>query len=231
MKELINIQNQLKSPKDQAGYSNRYKYRSLDNIISAVKPLLATEKCILTLSDEIVLVGERVYVKAKAEIIKDSTDKESVFNVVAYGYARESLTKPGMDESQLTGSASTYARKCALCGLLLIDDSSASDPDHAEYPRDETSKDQSSNNGNGAFDKAKKEIEENRKVLMDEIKGIRLQMEDSGYQFDKEEITFFKKLDEVKYAVPELKNKVIPKLKEKQKMWEDGQFPKDEVKK
>jgi len=229
MKELINIQNQLKSPKDQAGYSNRYKYRSLDKIISAVKPLLEIQNCILTLSDEIVLVGERVYVKAKAEIIKEDADKQSVFNVVAYGYARESLTKAGMDESQLTGSASTYARKCALCGLLLIDDSSASDPDHAEYPRNEETN-QTSGNSNGGFDKAKEEIEKKRIILMDEIKGIRLQMEDSGYQFDKDEINFFEKLETVKYAVPELKNKVIPKLKEKQKLWGDSQFPKDEVK-
>jgi len=225
MKELIIIQNKLKSPKDKDGYNKKYKHRSVDAIIEAVKPDLSELECLLTLSDEIVMFGERFYIKATAKISKGDVSEQ------AYGYAREALSHSLMSEPQLTGSSSTYARKTALCGLLLIDDSSSNDPDNADYPRNEEQPtNQSSNNGNDAFDKAKKEIEEQRKILMDEIKGIRLQMEDSGYQFDKDEITFFDKLDTVKYAVPELKNKVIPKLKEKQKLWEEGQFPDDKDK-
>lgn len=122
MKELIKIQNELKSPKTQAGYSNRYKYRKLDYILLVLKPMCEKLNVLITLDDSVIEVGGRVYLCSMATI-SNKDEKVSV-----KGWAREELSKNGMDVAQLTGSASTYSRKTALCNLLLIDDS-AEDPD------------------------------------------------------------------------------------------------------
>jgi len=120
MKELQEIQSKLKAPKNQQGQGVKYKYRSNESILQAVKPLL--NGAILTQSDEIVLIGDRYYVKATTTL---KTDTESVS---ATGYARESETsRTGLDLAQLTGSCSSYARKYSISGLLLIDDNK--DPD------------------------------------------------------------------------------------------------------
>lgn len=113
MKELTAIQMQLKAPKDEKNNFGGYSYRTAEKIYEAVKPLLG--ECQLVVSDDIVAVGERVYVKATATI---SNGTESV-SVTAF--AREEETKKGMDASQITGAASSYARKYAMCGLFLID--------------------------------------------------------------------------------------------------------------
>ena len=107
MKELIEIQKKLKAPKGQRNTFGNYNYRSAEDILEAVKPLCAEHGCQLTLSDAIELVGDRYYVRATARI---RTADETV-EVTAY--ARESASKKGMDESQITGSASSYARKYA----------------------------------------------------------------------------------------------------------------------
>lgn len=122
MKELAKIQQALKVPKSQRNNFGKYNYRSCEDILQAVKPHLG--ECVLTLSDRIQVIGERVYVVATAEITDPEGQKISV-----QGFARESLAKKGMDEAQITGSCSSYARKYALNGLLLIDESQA-DPDH-----------------------------------------------------------------------------------------------------
>ena len=127
MKELITIQNELKAPKGQYNSFGKYKYRSAEDILEAVKPLLAKTNCTLTLSDEIVQIGERYYVKATAQVKNDSGSEETV------AYAREEETKKGMDGAQVTGTASSYARKYALNGLFCIDDTK--DPDTDEYTR------------------------------------------------------------------------------------------------
>jgi len=119
MKNLIRIQKELKAPKGQYNNFGKYKYRSCEDILEAVKPLL--KDCLLTISDEIVLIGDRIYVKATAEF----TDGDYVKTVS--GFARESESKKGMDASQITGSASSYARKYALNGLFLIDDTKDAD--------------------------------------------------------------------------------------------------------
>lgn len=111
---LSDIQTNLKAPKGQMNTFGNYKYRSCEDILEAVKPLL--NGLVLTIGDEIILVGDRYYVKATAVI---SDGKESIINVA---YARESFEKKGMDSSQVTGATSSYARKYALNGLLLIDD-------------------------------------------------------------------------------------------------------------
>jgi hypothetical protein len=128
MKELVNIQAQLKAPKNQVNKFGGYKYRSCEDIMEAVKPLLSENNCTLTVCDDIVVVAERVYVKATATIRNASGETEQTT-----AFAREPLAKKGMDEPQVTGTASSYARKYALNGLLAIDDTK--DADTNEYKK------------------------------------------------------------------------------------------------
>ena len=121
MKELIEIQNELKAPKNQKNTFGKYMYRSAEDILEAVKPLLKKYNCHLTISDEMVVLGERYYVKATATLAKEG---ESISTTA---YAREEEDKKGFDSSQLTGSTSSYARKYALNGLFCIDDTKDSD--------------------------------------------------------------------------------------------------------
>ena len=123
MKKLIAIQHDLKAPKGNYNSFGKYKYRSCEDILEAVKPLLAREECTLTITDDIILVGDRFYIKATAKI----TDGTEAVEVSAF--ARESDEKKGMDSSQVTGTASSYARKYALNGLFLIDDTKDADTD------------------------------------------------------------------------------------------------------
>jgi hypothetical protein len=120
---LYKIQRELKAPKGQLNKFGNYKYRSCEDIVEAVKPLLHDFKYSLVISDDIVDVGGRIYVKASAQII----DEKGNLVASANGYAREAESKKGMDDSQITGSASSYARKYALNGLLAIDDTKDAD--------------------------------------------------------------------------------------------------------
>lgn len=122
MKELISIQSELKAPKTQVNKFGGYKYRKAEDILEAVKPLLAKQKCTLIITDDIVMVGNRIYVKATATIKNEKGEFET-----STGWAREEETKKGMDASQITGASSSYARKYALNGLLAIDDNQDSD--------------------------------------------------------------------------------------------------------
>ncbi|MCI7452376.1 MAG: ERF family protein [Prevotella sp.] len=122
MKELITIQSELKAPKTQVNRFGGYKYRKAEDILEAVKPLLAKQKCTLIISDDIVMIGNRIYVKATATIKNDKGECETTT-----GWAREEETKKGMDGSQITGASSSYARKYALNGLFAIDDNADSD--------------------------------------------------------------------------------------------------------
>ena len=122
--KLVNIQAELKAPKNQVNSFGKYKYRSAEDIIEAVKPILFKYQTALLISDEIVQVADRVYVKATAMLI-DETNEE--LPVKVYGWAREEEVKKGMDAAQITGSASSYARKYALNGLFAIDDTKDAD--------------------------------------------------------------------------------------------------------
>ena len=122
MKELIEIQNKLKAPKGQYNSFGKYKYRSCEDILEALKPHLFSYKCQLTISDEMVAVGERIYVKAVATLTNSAGEA-----VTTTAFAREEETKKGMDASQVTGAASSYARKYALNGMFCIDDTKDSD--------------------------------------------------------------------------------------------------------
>lgn len=119
--KLQHIQATLKAPKGQRNQFGKYNYRSLEDIVEAVKPLLAELGAYILLSDQIVQVGERYYVQARA-VLSDGADEIAVL-----GYAREPLSRKGMDESQITGAASSYARKYAVNGLLAIDDTKDAD--------------------------------------------------------------------------------------------------------
>lgn len=122
MKELIVIQSELKAPKSQFNKFGGYKYRKAEDILEAVKPLLNKQKCTLTITDDIVMVGNRIYVKATATIKNEKGEYETTT-----GWAREEETKKGMDGSQITGASSSYARKYALNGLFAIDDNADTD--------------------------------------------------------------------------------------------------------
>ncbi len=123
MKHLMAIQKELKAPKGNYNSFGKYKYRSCEDILEAVKPLCIKNESVLTISDELCQIGERYYIKATATL----KTPEQEFAVT--GYARESETKKGMDDSQITGTASSYARKYALNGLFCIDDTKDADTD------------------------------------------------------------------------------------------------------
>lgn len=123
--KLMNIQQELKAPKSQYNSFGKYKYRSCEDILESVKPLLEKYKVTIILTDKLEQIGERYYIRAKAILI-DTETNNSIENTA---YAREEETKKGMDGSQITGTSSSYARKYALNGLLLIDDTKDADTD------------------------------------------------------------------------------------------------------
>jgi len=121
--KLGKIQSQLKAPKNQYNAFGKYSYRSCEDILEALKPLLAETKTILTIADDIVQITDRYYIKATATLVDIETGKK----IETSALAREEENKKGMDASQITGSASSYARKYALNGLFCIDDTKDSD--------------------------------------------------------------------------------------------------------
>ena len=122
-KKLATVQTELRAPKNQFNEFSNFNYRSCEDILNAVKPLLSKVGAIVGLSDEIEQIGERYYIKATAAFY----DVETGEAIKAQAYAREQQTKKGMDESQITGAASSYARKYALNGLFAIDNTKDAD--------------------------------------------------------------------------------------------------------
>lgn len=122
MNEMVYIQTRLNAPKNQRNSFGNYNYRSCEDILEALKPLLKEKNCTLTISDDIVQVADRIYVKATATL---TTPTGQSFSTTAF--AREAISKKGMDDSQVTGATSSYARKYALNGLFCIDDNKDAD--------------------------------------------------------------------------------------------------------
>lgn len=120
---LVQIQSRLKAPKDLVNKFGGYKYRSAESILEALKPLLNEFGCYLTISDSVELIGDRFYIKSTATL------SDGVDSIVNTAYAREELSKKGMDASQITGATSSYCRKYCLNGLFLIDDTKDADSD------------------------------------------------------------------------------------------------------
>lgn len=123
--KLMKIQIELKAPKNLYNSFGNYNYRNAESILEALKPFEKKYKVTITICDEMVGILDRVYVKA----IVSLKDIESDSEICSVAYARESLTKKGMDDSQITGTASSYARKYALSGLFLLDDTKDADSD------------------------------------------------------------------------------------------------------
>lgn len=144
--KLSNIQQELKAPKNQYNSFGGYSYRSCEDILEAVKPLLKEYKCVLQLEDYLENIGNRYYVRAIAKLIDaekpyiEDDEMCAVNCITNSAYAREEETKKGMDGSQITGASSSYARKYALNGLFLIDDVKDSDTTNTGDKEDVSSK-------------------------------------------------------------------------------------------
>lgn len=130
--KLLNIQNELKAPKNQFNKFGNYKYRNAEDILEAVKPICLKYKAVINVKDKIIQFGDRYYVEATAYITDVEKPGDYIDN---QAYAREEESKKGMDSSQVTGATSSYARKYALNGLLCIDDTK--DTDSEEYQKSE----------------------------------------------------------------------------------------------
>ena len=152
---LMAVQAELKAPKGQHNSFGKYDYRSAEDIIEAVKPLLKENGLFLTMSDDIVQIGDRYYVKATVSV----TDIVTGESVQTSALAREAAQKKGMDESQVTGTASSYARKYALNGLFAIDDTKDADTDQYKQQTNQTAQ-----NGAGRARKLKAPDEEMNKA-------------------------------------------------------------------
>lgn len=152
--KLLNIQAELKAPKNQYNEFGKYHYRSCEDILEGLKPLLKKYKATLTISDNIVQIGNRYYIESTATLI-DVENETSLLNrqgvISVSAYAREDEQKKGMDLSQLTGSTSSYARKYALNGLFAIDDTKDSD----------ATNNHGKNQGQAPADENKQAIEDN----------------------------------------------------------------------
>lgn len=133
IKRFIAFQNELKAPKSQYNSFGKYNYRSAEDILEAVKPLEAKHNILIFVSDDVEMCGNRIYVKATATAVDANGESEPI---KATAFARESETKKGMDDSQITGTASSYARKYALNGLLCIDDTKDADTDQYRNQQD-----------------------------------------------------------------------------------------------
>lgn len=152
MKELVKIQGLLKAKKNLRNDFGGFNYRSAEQILENVKPLLQAENCQLTITDDIVFAGARYYVKATATITNEKGETQSTT-----AFARECESRPKMDEAQLTGAASSYARKCALNGLFAIDDTK--DPDDPELTKKRLEEEKEKAEQTANLETAKKEVD------------------------------------------------------------------------
>ena len=192
--KLINAQAELKAPKGQYNSFGKYKYRSAEDILEAVKPINAKHGVLLTITDEPVLIGDWHYIKATATVT-DGSD-----SLVVTAYARESQTKKGMDDSQITGTASSYARKYALNGLYLIDDTKDADTDEYRNQRNKAPAIKSATQAE--IGNLKKEIIAFSKLMTDQGKNVKPEQVEQTLN-----ITDYTKLnsEDVKEAVNKLK--------------------------
>lgn len=180
---LAKIQSLIKAPKGQFNSFGKYKYRSCEDIVEAVKPVINSLGFYLTLSDEIVNIGNRFYIKATATISNGTESYSSV------AYAREEETKKGMDGSQVTGASSSYARKYALNGLFAIDDTK--DSDSTNVGKDEPTQDEKYllHKLVNTSDLTEEEMEKARKSIdtcsdYDTYQKIQYRLEDRQLPFD-----------------------------------------------
>lgn len=172
--KLAAVQQELKAPKDKKNTFAGYAYRSAEGILEAVKPVLAKYKATILLDDDVVEKDGRFYIDARAVFIDIEHDWDDRRTLETHGFAREAQSKKGLDESQVTGTASSYARKYALNGLLLIDDTKDADTD--EYAKQ---------NGEEKIDKPKKGQVLTQFASEAHIKTIKIMAEKAGIDLDK----------------------------------------------
>lgn len=175
----MRIQTEIKAPKNLYNSFGKYKYRNAEGICEAVKPYLVKENVSLVLRDDVIEVGGRIYIKATAIL----TDTETDTSVSTSAYARESAEKKGMDDSQITGTASSYARKYALNGLFLLDDTKDADSDEYKTENEEKAKEKKFN------EEAEKVAKQ--KVNEIKVKALVTRCEDEGVSIEKI-LTLFK---------------------------------------
>ena len=192
--KLLNVQRDLKAPKGQYNSFGKYKYRSAEDILEAVKPINVKNGILLTITDEPILIGEWHYIKASATVT------DGVDNLTVTAYARESETKKGQDLSQITGTASSYARKYALNGLYLIDDTKDADTD--EYRNQGNKAPASKSASQAEIGNLKKEIIAFSKLMTEKGKDVKPEQVEQTLN-----ITDYAKLnsEDVKEAVNKLK--------------------------
>lgn len=164
--KLLSIQNELKAPKDKKNTFGGYNYRSCEGILEAVKPLLQEQGLMLTIKDEVVNIGDRYYVRATVLLDDISSNGEIAITALA----REEEAKKGMDASQITGTASSYARKYALNGLFLIDDTKDADTD--EFHRTTQENGQKTNVATQPNQPPAKKIALTQKIVDEKLKFI-----------------------------------------------------------
>ena len=158
--KLSNIQNELKAPKGQFNKFGGYKYRSCEDILEAVKPICKSYKTTLVISDTLENIGDRYYIKATATLYDNEDSREEIqFFISNTAYAREEESKKGMDGSQITGTASSYARKYALNGLFNIDDTKDADTD--EFTK-------------------QTQIDDNKKISKTQVQALNKSIENAG---------------------------------------------------
>jgi len=164
--KLLAVQNELKAPKDKRNNFGGYNYRSCEGILEAVKPLLQEQGLMLTIKDEVVNIGDRYYVRATVLLDDISSNGEIAITALA----REEEAKKGMDASQITGTASSYARKYALNGLFLIDDTKDADTD--EFHRTTQENGQKTNVATQPNQPPAKKIALTQKIVDEKLKFI-----------------------------------------------------------
>ena len=164
--KLLSVQNELKAPKDKRNNFGGYNYRSCEGILEAVKPLLQEQELMLTIKDEVVNIGDRYYVRATVLLDDISSNGEIAITALA----REEEAKKGMDASQITGTASSYARKYALNGLFLIDDTKDADTD--EFHRTTQENGQKTNVATQPNQPPAKKIALTQKIVDEKLKFI-----------------------------------------------------------
>ena len=182
---LLAIQTKIKAPKNQYNDFGNFYYRNAEDIQEALKPLLAEQNVLLTLSDSIEQIGERYYVVATATLINSKIIDEKI-SVKAY--ARETLSKSKMDDAQVTGSASSYARKYALGGLFLLDDTK--DADSMDNSKDEPPKTQTKATQQRSASKPQTKQPENKRPVErfatnDQLETIRKELKRTGVAEEK----------------------------------------------
>jgi hypothetical protein len=211
--KLQYIQTQLKVPKGQRNKFGNYNYRSLEDIVEAVKPLLAELGAYILMSDQIVQIGERYYVQARAVL------SDGVNEIAVLAFAREPLSRKGMDESQITGAASSYARKYAMNGLLAIDDIKDSDAtnkhEDGNSAKDTKPKATKQQKGNEILDLAWLQFEAKYQSILTEESFIHFEFDFD--MFKKAIIKQFKALPTNKASIKLIIEKIKPEncLKEK----------------